>query len=232
MALELDGGGGIQVVHNYGALVPALFPTTFGEDVNGELYVAGGDTVYRVTVVAPPGITCDPAPRNDCKGLSQPDQGMLLVREQPNPTRSRLAWRWPRGMATAVEDFGTPTLSTEYAFCAYDSSDGLIMEDLVGAGGTCGNNPCWVQTATGFRFRDRGGAQDGIRNITLKSGDVDGEPRIVVRGRGVGLDMPPSFPIAQPIRAQLVNSDGFCWEATYSAPPLDNGNGLFRDRAD
>jgi glucose/arabinose dehydrogenase len=231
-ALELDGGGGIQVVHNYGALVPALFPTTFGEDVNGEIYVAGGDTVYRVTVVPPAGIVCDPGPRNDCKDPSEPNQGMLTVREHPNPTRSRLAWRWPRGMATAVEDFGTPTVDTEYAFCAYDSGDNLIMENQVGAGGTCGTNPCWVQTAAGFRYRDRGGAQDGIRTITLRSGDDDGEPRIVVRGRGVGLDMPPGFPIAQPVRAQLVNSAGFCWEATYSDPPLDNGNGQFRDRAD
>jgi len=231
-ALELDGGGAVQAVHSYGALVPGLFPTTFGEDVNGEVYVAGGDTVYRVTVAAPPSIVCDPAPRNDCKGPSQPNQGILLVREHPNPERSRLTWRWARGLATAVEDFGTPTVDTDHAFCVYDSGSNLIMEQIVGAADTCGNNPCWVQTATGFRYRDPAGAQDGIRAIVLRAGDDDGEPRIVVRGRGTGLDMPPGIPIGQPVRAQLVNSTDFCWEATYSAPPLDNGDGLFRDRAD
>jgi glucose/arabinose dehydrogenase len=232
MALELDSGGAVQDVHNFGVPVPGLFPTTFGEDVSGELYVAGSGAVYRLTAPAAPGLACDAAPRDDCKGPFLPNRGMLAVRDHPNPARSRLVWRWPRGTATLVNDFGTPTVDTEHAFCVYDAGSNLVVEARVGAGGTCGSNPCWVQTPMGFRYRDRSAAQDGIRAIVLRAGDDDGEPRIVVRGRGANLEMPPGFPLAQPLTAQLVNSAGFCWEATYSDPPLNNQDGLFRDRGD
>jgi hypothetical protein len=34
------------------------------------------------------------------------------------------------------------------------------------------------------------------------------------------------------VTVQLINSDGECWEASYSAPPTKNVNGIFKDKSD
>jgi hypothetical protein len=51
----------------------------------------------------------------------------------------------------------------------------------------------------------------------LKAGTAT-RAAIRVDGRGTNLDMPP-LPIASlPVTVQLQNSDGSCWEATFSVP--------------
>ncbi len=229
-SLEFDGSGAVQQAHNHGAIVPSLLPTTFGEDTNGELYVAGAGKLYRVTADPPPGLGCDPAPRMGCARPAEVDKAVLVVRQQANPARNRLVWRWRRGDLDALE-LGAPTVGTEHAFCVYDAGETLIMTAQVGSGGMCDGSPCWAVTADGYRFRDRVAGQDGITAIVLKAGTGLGG-RIVVRGKGAGLDMPPAFPLSQPVTAQLVNSDGECWEAVYSAPPIKSDGSMFRDRGE
>ena len=58
-----------------------------------------------------------------------------------------------------------------------------------------------------------------------------GKARITVSARGAQVDLGTS-PVAQPLTVQLKNSDGKCWEATYSAPAKRNDAAHFKDRAD
>jgi len=41
----------------------------------------------------------------------------------------------------------------------------------------------------------------------------------------------PSVPLASAVTVQLVNSDGVCWETTYSAP-RKNGAGTLKAKGD
>jgi hypothetical protein len=53
-------------------------------------------------------------------------------------------------------------------------------------------------------------------------------------GEGTNVDM-RATPLAQPVTAQLHNSSGACWQATYSAPAIKNTGGRwpeFIDKAD
>jgi hypothetical protein len=43
--------------------------------------------------------------------------------------------------------------------------------------------------------------------------------------------MPP-LALAQPVRVQLRNAAGMCWEAQYSAPATRNDAENFKDKAD
>ncbi len=67
----------------------------------------------------------------------------------------------------------------------------------------------------------------------MKEGLVE-KAKIIVKGKGLNLDM-PTIPVTQPLTVQLINGDGVCWEAVYSAPPTKNQAGppgLFKDKAD
>ena len=73
----------------------------------------------------------------------------------------------------------------------------------------------------------------GIESVTLKEGLVPGKAQILVRARGPLLAMPAPGALASPLRVQLVNDLGTCWEATYSFPPaLKLVPTELKDRAD
>ena len=86
------------------------------------------------------------------------------------------------------------------------------------AAGSCNAanpRPCWRAFGRGFRYIDRDYTPDGVQKLVLKSGTA-GKAQITLKGRGDNLDMPP-LPVATlPIRVQLVDSAGGCWEAAYS----------------
>jgi hypothetical protein len=71
-----------------------------------------------------------------------------------------------------------------------------------------------------------------VHTLTLKEGrDRPRKAEIVLRAKGELLDL-PALPLTQPLRVQLKNGLGACWEALYSAPAAKNSAEEFRDRAD
>ena len=92
--------------------------------------------------------------------------------------------------------------------------------------------PCWKATSSGFRYKDRNLTPDGLSKLVLKEGGA-GKARILLRGKGSDL-MIPTLPLTQDltITVQLLNSDGFCWESQYSAPPLKSRTDQFKDKSD
>lgn len=170
-------------------------------------------------------------------------RSVLVVRNKDNDRRDRVVWRWVRGNSPAA-DFGDPVAgSTAYTLCIYDHADGgatpqLAMTATVQPGGTCsGGVPCWTRFGDSalrrLRYRDRDA--DGLRKLVLKPSS-SGRAKAIFVGRGnrvPGLPAPVGggmFNQNDRVRAQLVSSEGKCWEAEYTATPIRNRSDLFRDK--
>ena len=116
-----------------------------------------------------------------------------------------------------------PDVATDYALCVYDAAAGgrLVSSATVAGGRMCGTlrpRPCWKESSTGFRYADAASAADGIRSILLRQGLAPGKAKVVVVGKGSHLAEPSPLDLVPPITVRLSNSDGQCWEATYSVP--------------
>jgi glucose/arabinose dehydrogenase len=197
---------------------------------DGNLYVV--DLLLgKLFRIRPPG--CPSAPADDCKESLIPGSPSLLIRDHPSDdARDRLRWRWLHGEATALEELGNPQTEHSYALCVYDAG-GLRSQGGVGAGGTCDGNPCWTVTSGGFRYDDQTAMAGGLSRIRLRAAG-DGAAKVVVKGRGVELDVPDLMALASPLTVQLHRgSADACWTAQYSFPPaIENTAELFKDRAD
>ena len=165
---------------------------------------------------------CLAAPRSGCRA---PGSSQLRLIDPVGGGNDRLAWSWLRGN-TSKASFGDPLTVTRYAFCLYDESAGtpaLVVAAEVAARSTCGRHSCWRRSGSqGFKYVDGHGDADGLVRILLKRGSR-GDAKIVVRAKGSGLDLPP-LPLVPygAVRAQLLNSDGECWESLYPAPAVRN----------
>jgi hypothetical protein len=218
-------------LHSYGQ--PVSNPSAFGESNTGELLVASlGGTVYRLQAsgtpdVVPPCATCSASPLPGCR-LPGPTKGKIILKNDPaDNTKDKIIWKWLKGDVTPKTAFGDPS-PPDYAFCAYQgTAQNLVIEESVPGAATC--PACWTETASGFKYKAVGA---GIEKVILKSGDVPGKAKVILKGKGAALPALPSVPVSQPILVQLSNSDGECWEASYDDPPTKNENNTFKDKSD
>lgn len=167
---------------------------------------------------------CDPLPAEGCRLPFVGGKSSILLLDKDTDTQDSLKWKWLRGSATSYFDFGTPLSSTEYALCLYDAN-GLVLAALVPTGNG------WASGLHGFKYKSRSGTPEGVTQIQLKLG-ADGKAKVLVQGKGVDLRMPALETLVQPLRVQLRNSEGPCWEAVYTAPPRKGAARIFSDRDD
>jgi len=141
-----------------------------------------------------------------------------VFHRSPDVDKSSVAWKWQKGAVTTMADFGDPLTTTAYGLCIYDGNANLVATAAIPAGGTCNAKsprPCWRASRNGYRYVDRDLTPAGIQQLTLRAG-VAGKAQIGLKGRGALLDT-PDLPIQNlPVRVQLVNAAGQCWEASYS----------------
>jgi sugar lactone lactonase YvrE len=182
-----------------------------------------------VTPTPTPVPVCAPLPRTGCRDSSA---ARLKVRVRSSTSR-QIAWRWLKG-SVPVAEFGDPTASTSYALCLYDE-ESLQAEHVLkveaGAGGLCPAKACWKavggSSLRGYRYRDGEGHQDGVGKIAM-TGGKPGRDKILFSGKGPLLPVPERASSAemfhqdQNVTAQLVNSDGFCWETVFSPAEVRN----------
>ena len=138
--------------------------------------------------------------------------------ERRDASRNKLKWKWSDGDAMSAADLGSPTDSTEYTLCVYDSAagqSGLSFELVVPPGGA------WESRRdTGFSFGDSSGEADGVTDLHIDSGE-SGSGRVSLRARGAGIPehTPPSlfqcFEKDPTVTVQLVNSEGACWTSDF-----------------
>jgi hypothetical protein len=188
-----------------------------------------------IHVGPPPPVLCANGPVSPCRGPSNPRKASFLIRDDVLEIRDHLRFRWRESPPIPVEEFGDPLRTSTYQLCVYDASGRTIARVAAPPGGDCGNRPCWRQIAERFKYRSRDktpeGAPRSSLKLTLSTGESDGKSSIIARARGVHLDLVP-LPAAQPLRVQLKNSEGFCWEGTFSAPASVNRTDRFSDKSD
>jgi hypothetical protein len=156
-----------------------------------------------------------------------------------------LSWRWKRGAATSLAEFGDPLSETDYALCVYDASADPqpFARGNIPANNTCKGVPCWQLTKGQFKYRDREKviafdakttAPDGLLKVLLKPGE-DGKTVIKTKQKGEGVagytGGLQSLARTPPVIVQVISSTGECWEAVYSTPKL-NTPGLFKAKSD
>jgi hypothetical protein len=168
-----------------------------------------------------------PTPLAACKAPLLPGKAQLTVKDNALPTRDSLVWRWTKGAATSLADFGDPTAAASYELCVFDQHAGvptLALDAKIPAGAN------WQAFSKGFKYRDRTLASDGVTAVLLKTG-ADGQAGIVVRAKGANLAT-PALPFGQDptVTVQLVGANA-CWEARYSTHVL-NVSGVFKAKAD
>jgi hypothetical protein len=173
---------------------------------------------------------CGTVPDTGCRHTAA-GASTLKIRDQLDDSRDTFAWNWKKGDATSVLNFRDPLRGfDDYRVCLYDSSarPQPLMESEVLRGENCAGQRCWRQSGTtGFKFKSKLGANDGMSSLTLKAG-VAGKASLKAKGKGPNLGL-PSVPLIGPVTVQFLVNDGRsreCWETVYSAPSK-NGAGKF-----
>jgi hypothetical protein len=210
--------------------------TGWGNAVDGSATNAGDKAAFAALTVtvgaSPPPLVCDATPLPSCRKPTAPGKSMFQLKDNPLDNKDALTWSWNKGDATALSDFGDPVNgSTSYTLCIYDDG-GPVMTLTAPPGGECSGKPCWAAKRTGFLYNDKDLTNDGLKQLKLTAGPA-GKAKVSVKGKGQNLPM-PALPFAQnpAVIVQLVNSDGMCWEADFSAPAKRNDAQQFNDKSD
>jgi hypothetical protein len=162
-----------------------------------------------------------------------PGAALFLIKDDGDPGKNKIIWKWLRGQATDVPDLGDPVGgSTAYSLCVYDAAGGIPH---LAASATVGAGTGWTAAGTAFKYADSSGAAAGIVKIILKPG-ADGEAKILMKGKGMGLVLPGGvnqtqyFAQDSAVTVQLLSSIGPCWEAVYTGPATKNDGAQFKDK--
>lgn len=160
---------------------------------------AGNTCQAEITLGSP----CGLAPASGCRSAGK---SKLLIKGGSKP---KLLWKWLKGAATAVGDFGQPPSSANYALCVYAGTTSAILDLPAG--------PAWRAAGTqGFTYKDKAGLSDGVQVAKLKAG-ASGKAKVLVKAKGAHL--PPALAPALdlPVTVQLVNDvNDVCFESSYT----------------
>ena len=180
----------------------------------GEVYANASRSVERYA----PGYTgCEGGPLPVCRDASS---GQVILSASAN----YVVWSWFAADAVAIGDFGEPTLTDHYTLCMWDESGPtptLILRTMAPAAQQCSSTKaCWLETTTGFVYRDRFRTPEGIASLTMKAGAA-GLASVKLTARKGNLAV-PELPLGFPVRVQLQSSTGACFESVYSSAGVNN----------
>jgi cysteine-rich repeat protein len=202
------------------------------------------------TCVAEAGLGC-PFFYNDagCRQSIVPGRSRLDIRDEERVGGLRFQWKWKNGEETTEADYGDPLADapagTSYTLCVYDDT-GLLAEATAPAGGVCGvkrPGPCWVnRSGQGFAYADSDQSiePDGVKRIDLLAG-VEGRSYVGLKAEGGLFPLPSNggfggiadlTGVVSPLKVQLHNTNGVCFEATFSPPFKRQLPGRLQARAD
>jgi cysteine-rich repeat protein len=182
--------------------------------------------------------TCDPT--LGCQSTSGPSASCLLpgstkldIIDKLDDSKDKIKWKWLKGDATLLADFGDPLGSTQYTLCIYDESAAVptLTTSL-----TVPANGAWKPNSKGFKYSDKTLNFDGVRKIGLKLGPA-GKAKVDVFAKGANID-PPLVPFDGAsfydqdgkVTVQLINSVGKCWSSDFPVPALKNDVDKFKDK--
>jgi len=177
---------------------------------------------------------CTAAPKGGCRTPTLSGKAGLSITDNADNTKDSLKWKWIKGSATLVGEFGAVTGTEGLRLCVYDGiTPTRVSAIAIPPGGTCAGKPCWKTKPTGFGYKDKDRTPNGVLSATLKAGP-DGKALIKVTAKGANVPTPNPTSFTGPVLVQLQRDDGsaVCWEAKYSMPFKKNVGGKFTDKAD
>ena len=176
---------------------------------------------------------CGAAPSGGCRG-TEPFGAQLQLKNISPDTKDQLQFKWNKGDATLLPEYGDPTTTATYVLCIYDGSGNPqpLLAAAAPAGGTCKKGKlCWKPASTSYKYNDGLYTPDGLQIVQLKEGPVNGKAKMQFKGRGVNL-LPPGLPLTLPVTVQVKNTQtGVCWNAVFSAAD-SNGPEKFKAKGD
>ena len=203
----------LAVLNQIPSDINALFYTSLRNDDRG-----GRDVLYPALGATQD--VCQPFPVTGCQAALK---SKLQIRDDASDDeKDKLLWKWVKGAATAVADFGTPESSTRYSLCVYRGVIPALLAELALPPGAA-----WQSLpGKGFKYGDPARQPHGVQKTLLKAGAQD-KAKIVLKAKGANLP-DGLLPIGTtPVVAQLLRADTMgCWQGQYEASGVtaDDGN--------
>lgn len=175
---------------------------------------------------------CVIGPKPGCKLTTAPLQAKLQIKDKTPDSSDQVQFKWNKGMATGVAEFGAPTTSDDYALCIFNPSDALVLELDAPAGGICGTSQCWkALSIKGFAYKDAQRTPNGVDKVVLKAG-LSSKAKVQLKGKGDNLPALP-LPLTLPATVQLQSENGTCFEGVFSSSGQQINDGAqFKGKAD
>lgn len=174
---------------------------------------------------------CPATPQSGCIH-ARAHGASVTFKNSTNDNADSLLWNY-HGGATSVAALGDPVTTTGYLFCVYDSSGAPQPRVALAApnDGMCKGKPCW-KGVSAFSYSDLLMTPDGLRKVTLRAGSSSS---LLFQGKGAHLfehaTMPPLLPLTLPVRMQVANSIGTCWDSLFSSATTNDAAG-FKGKSD
>jgi hypothetical protein len=190
---------------------------TSGDSCQSGVCTSGPAQTCPLCQTCDSGSGCVVGPKPGCKLTTAPLQAKLQIRDRtpgtPDPS-DLVQFKWNKGMATGVAEFGAPTTTDDYALCVFNP--GLALQLDAPAGGVCGTSQCWkTLNIKGFAYKDGDRTPNGVDKVVLKAG-LSAKAKVQLKGRGVNLPALP-LPFTLPATVQLQSENGTCFEGVFTA---------------
>ena len=153
-----------------------------------------------------PPVECPETPSSGC--VTGEKSKMQL--DAKNPGKHKLKFKQSKGDQVDLAQLGNPLLSTTYAFCVYDNG-ALIHSSQIGSGSE------WKESSKLVLYKNKDGVgTGGLTSIKAKTGSA-GKSSTQVAAKGDNFTS-PALPVTGPIVAELLNSEGVCWQSQFNGP--------------
>jgi hypothetical protein len=217
------------------------------QDRSGVVYsFCGGPTECGPCETCDATGACVVAPHPTCRAPLSGGSSLVVKDATPND-RDQVLWRASGAFGDLARDnpgtlFGRPDdagSGHDYSLCMYDESGptpALVFQATAPAGGSC-IGPCWSSVrlsragdSAGYSYIDALQTPHGVDRMFMRTTSGTGL-RMKVLAKGPNLSSAPlgmaTPPFDLPLRVQLQNRLGYCWEATYTTARR-NVDGAFR----
>jgi probable HAF family extracellular repeat protein len=161
------------------------------------------------------------APSPGCMMPAKAGRATLLL-ESTAPGWNRAQFRWGKGPAVPLADFGRPGGSDLTRVCVYDQSGPSSYALALRGWPSVSGGGVWTENTTGWKFKSKTGAPDGITGVTLKAGTIPLKAKVQVKA-GANPAFPTGLPLQQnpSVVAQFKTSQGKWWGAVFSTPTVN-----------
>lgn len=185
-------------------------------DGAGTCSSTGGSVSCSLCEACEPSEGCKPNPSgglygnplpSECWELGGPGAKGKIVNSLTDDAKDRFTWRSSKSYPFSAGDFGTPTTTTDYTLCVFDTLRDKVVGTLEIPAGSG-----WLPTPKGYKYKSAPGDTPRVK-LQLDSGGRTS--RIKVRVRGEELGFPDAFVGEDLRRAQieLRASNGKCWSS-------------------